>query len=79
MELRGRSLDSGGAIRLLALLVEYFSLLSAMYSRAHLTMNGQERFLRSSKRKRVVQQDSSQINIAGKSEIPIIKIFVGCR
>jgi hypothetical protein len=70
MEMRGRSLDAGGAIRLLGTQVDCVSLLSAMYSRVHLTMKGQERFLRSSKRKSMEQQDSSQIKIARKSEVP---------
>lgn len=67
MEMRGRSLDAEGAVRLLGTQFDCVSLLSAMYSKVHLTLKGQERYLRNSKRKYVEQQDDIQVKVSRKA------------
>ena len=51
MEMRGRSLDSGGTARTLGIQADCIKLLTEMYASVNVTLQGQERFLRRSKRK----------------------------
>jgi len=51
MEMRGRSLNSGGVVRTLGTQSDCVKLLADMYSSVKVTLQGQERFLRRTKRK----------------------------
>ena len=51
MEMRGRSLDSVGIVRCLGTQSDCVQLLSEMYASVNINLQGQERFLRRSKRK----------------------------
>ena len=69
MEMRGRSLDAGGAVRLLGTQYDCVSLLSSMYEKVHLTLKGQERFLRNLKRKCTEQINVSPVKASRKTVI----------
>lgn len=69
MEMRGRSLDAGGAVRVLGTQLDCISLLATMYGNVHLTLKGQERFLRNCKRKNVEQKEGLPLKISRKTEL----------
>ena len=69
MEMRGRSLDAGGAVRLLGTQYDCVSLLSSMYEKVHLTLKGQERFLRNLKRKCTEKINVSPVKASRKTVI----------
>jgi len=51
MEMRGRSIDSGGTVRTLGVQADCVKLLTEMYASVSVTLQGQERFLPRTKRK----------------------------